>query len=579
MKKRAASFFLLVLLVLWTPSVQAQPQGRDDSGAYVYFGGLLNMSVSALHSVLDGNTSLEGAVRLWNATNITYSAVLVYGLRGPVAALAGAFNDLGRGVYLISLGAAEFTNYTRAGDYADAGSAVLLVEEGYALSRRALTVISSVRLSVNGSEKTLPTDSLNDALNRVGSLISEYHSILSSRWHPSSLVVFSSKESPYVFENVTFFGYAPNMSTVRLWVGDRSFTLKVSNGTFSMTYAFSDVGTYEVYAVGVNSTGTFKSNILRIRVSRIPTRIVASEKRERKAVVVGYVLDAWGRGVPNATVFVVAGKVYKGLTGANGSFRITVHLNSTVNGTVAFLGNSFYGPSTLVLPLVPAKSPLLIKVSSSFDPLSGALTLKGTLSPKPDYPITLGVYVDGKRRSEVTVSGGKFEVRLKLGGGEHEVYVLFPGDDNYLPAKSNVLDVTVSSTSYVARLLGLAALVIVAFIVYRRVRGGKKVPAPEAVPEVRTEEGPGGEVPKSVREVYLTVYRALLRLLHLPPSVTPRELLSRFQGSGLYPRLKALTVLHEREVYAGVRMKANAVKGALKAAANLIVSLFVGEEL
>lgn len=579
MRKRVTSFFLLALLVLWIPTAQAQPQGRDDSGAYFYFGGLLNMSASVLSSVLEGNTSLEGPLRLWNATNLTYSTVLAYGLDGPVAELAGAFYGLGRGLYMISSGTAEFLNYTQTGNYAGAGSSLLVIEEGYSLARGALALIPSVRLLVNGSETTLPVEPLEDLLGLVGERIREYRHILDAEWRPSNITVFSSRESPYVFENVTFFGYAPNMGRVRLWIGGESFVLNVSNGTFSMVYAFKDVGTYEVYAVGTNSTGTFRSNVLRVEVLRVPTRIVAFEKREETAVVAGYLLDAWGRGVPNATVFVVTGEVYKGTTGADGSFQIAVNLTSAVNGTVAFLGNSFYAPSTMVLPLFPAKLPLLIKVSSSFDPLSGAVIVEGTLSPGPDYPVTLEVYVDGEKHSEVTVTGDEFKVQLKLAEGGHEVYVLFSGDENYLPSMSNVLEVTVSGTGYAVRLLGLLALGGLAFIVYRRAKVRKREPAPRAVQMAQPGEAPKGDVPKSVREVYLRVYRLLLRVMHLSPSVTPRELLSRFRNSTLYPRLKALTVLHEREVYAGIRMKASAVEGALRTAANVIVSLFVGEEL
>lgn len=576
---RTALASLVLVLLLTGLAVPGSAYGiRNDSGAYVYFSSLLEEGTSLLSSVLNGNVTLMMALSFWNVANVTYSTVLSYGIGGSVLELARSFDDLGRGVYLISLGYLRFHNSTLNGDYTSANSAILLMEEGYSVSKKALDALSRISLVINGSEVKLPYENLSKKLAEIGSVIKDYRSLVVTHMKPSGLLIYASTESPYVFQNVTLFGFAPNLSSVSISINGTVYRLAVVNGTFSMVHSFQNPGVYYVYAFGRGSGGeVFHSNVLQLTVRRVPTRILAWESRRNEIVVRGYLVDAFGNGVPNATVVLVAGHRLTTVTSGNGSFAFLVNVTQPVNATVKFSGNWRYGPSDLSLRLIPPRVPLLIRLSSSFSFLSGTLRLTGDVSPSPEYPITLQVYVDGKKWSQVKAENGRFSVNLNLPSGRHVVYVVFEGDKNYLPSTSNPVQVNVSRTAYIVRVLAFFGLLAVGIVLYRRFSVSEKPLKFRNVTPSLSSSPEGSVKLRSVRDVYRIVYGLLIRVLGVKPSITPRELLSRVDSGRNF--LLGLTLLHEREVYAGLKLKSGAVKGALKAAANFIVSFFIGEEL
>ena len=71
---------------------------------------------------------------------------------------------------------------------------------------------------------------------------------------PTKLTVYASKLNPFVYENVTFYGYALGFNEVKIHIGNESFTVSVKNNYFSLKHVFKQVGSYRVFATGMKDS-------------------------------------------------------------------------------------------------------------------------------------------------------------------------------------------------------------------------------------------------------------------------------------------------------------------------------------
>ncbi|ASJ15366.1 hypothetical protein A3L10_09575 [Thermococcus radiotolerans] len=556
----------------------------NDHGAYVYFTSLISDFEALYDQVLAENDSaLNVSSRLYGITNSTYETLIVYssiGINDKVLSLASEFQKLGECSFYVSSGSLSFRRGMEEGDYVSARNALLLMETGLSSCREAVNSISSVELvGENNESLRFDVTGLSSKLDGVEDLIGEYRRALDAAEVPSNFSVFISKESPMVLDNVTIFGYAPNMSSVLLVVNGTLYTPELGNGTFRLVYSFPRTGTYEIYAVGVNSSGSFRSNVLLVNVTRIPTRIIAEESRGEAVTVSGYLLDYWSRGVDRVPLkLVVGGEAYPLVTDPEGFFNATVNVSSEVNATVLFAGTSLYAPSNVTLLLLPAKLRPTIRLFYEGGSVKAGDTVTITGTVTPDLSIPLVIYVDDSPYTTITARGD-FSFQVQLGEGTHEVYAYFPGSDELQASGSNVIQITAAPISYTTRILLLLAFLLLAGLGYKFLTREKVQPAVEEVAGERPVEAEFGEAPPDVLGAYRVVYRFLRRLYSLPGSITPREMLSRLRGEPFYNDLEKLTVMHERGLYARMRFGISEALGAVKRASRVIITAIVRDEL
>lgn len=571
---RTVPVVLALLLVAMLPV----PVGASlDVQHYAYFGNLLNETSAVLEGALTGDVTLDEAVQLLSVANSTYFTLLAYNSSKDVVSLSLAFVELEKGIFLIVNGSLGLNSSLSEGNYELSRVYLLTLLEGVRTANRALGEIGSFSFDSGNETLRFNTKPLEKLVNSFDSLAREKEAFLDSV-SGDRFSLFASKERPFVGENVTFFGYAPNVSEVVLHVGNFSVLLPVVGGKFSYTHSFSSPGEFEVYATSADSS-EYRSNTLEIEVARVPVFIVAKTCAELSGVC-GYGVDALGSPLRNAPLVVRwDGNARTVLTDENGRFSVPINASEKVWVDVLYFGDDVHAPTSVSLEFLPLRTHLLINLKvSHVSPFSETATLVGRIVPAPEEPIVLDVYVDGSLYSSLLVSSGKFEIKIPLDEGSHRVYVVFQGNGRYLPSRSNTV-VVAPQPLPLRRIAALLVLIVMAFVAYRVFGredhegnvGGK----PKESPGSRMSE----RVFSSVREVYVIVYRALLRIKGLPRSTTPRELLGEFRDSRFSTGLFSLTFLHELEVYRGFKTKVATVRGAVKTASRVLLSAIIGDEL
>lgn len=415
---------------------------------------------------------------------------------------------------------------------------------------------------------------------------------------PTALTLYASNPNPFVYENITFYGYAPGFESVNLHIENKTIVLGVKNNRFSYVYSFERPGKYEVFATGVKNGSLESSNVVTINVLKIPTKIVLSSEGSayinESLKVNGFLLDYYGNALNGERIFAeFDGEKFTLLTSVNGSFSFNVTSGESgrklVN--VTYLGNEIYAGSWASLSVVFLKYPVRISIKADKGEVKEGEEVKiiGEIEGV-EREIPIAVYVDDKPYKSL-YAAKNFEITLSFNEtGKHEIYAYFPGDEYYDEAKSNVVSISVVSFSlieYIIFALVLALLGGIAYLsrkLYLRSRKGMSdeefVALIKALRELEKEEEEEMERKfKSLREMYREIYQRLIKQYGLKPSTTPRELARKLRKESFAPYLEKLTSLYEKHFYGKKPLGRRGVLEYLKSVAGFIVSFIVREEL
>ncbi|WP_175060399.1 Ig-like domain-containing protein [Thermococcus sp. 2319x1] len=602
---------------------------ENDKGIYVYFRVILLYSEMALDKVIDeNNESIYYADNVATKLKVTQEEIEFYksfGIKAKVEDYLPPFLEFGEGIKNIAEGqrlfldnieiVKEFRDYYA---YLNASQGLEMMGEGISKAEKALDVIDTFAfLDEDNGTLTLDTSPIRGKLEKIKRMYLGYERALNTYKVfspeeaknistidetvivlPTSLVLYASKLNPFVYENVTFYGYAPGFESVNLHIGNKTIVVMVKNNRFSYIYSFDRTGTYEVFATGVKNGSVESSNVLIIRVLKIPTRIVLSSKGSayinESLKVNGFLLDYYGNALNGEKVLgEFNGKKFTLLTSGNGSFSFNVTSGESgrkiVN--VTYHGNEIYTGSSASLSVVFLKYPVRISIRADRGKVREGEEVKiiGKIDGvEGEIPIT--VYVDGKPYTSIYAAKG-FEVKVSFNGtGMHEIYAHFPGNEYYDEARSNVISIKVVRFLVIDYLLFALILGLLGSIVYlsRKIylRSGKGVTDEEfvrlmkALEEIEKEEMKEGERKlKSLREMYREIYQKLLKHYGLKSSTTPRELVKRLEKESFAPYLEKLTSLYERYFYGKKPLGRHGVLEYLRSVAGFIVSFIVREEL
>lgn len=615
--KRVAALIILLLLVSSSFVLASERHfeyktaSENDMGVYVYFKVILIYSEVTLDRIIAGeNESIDYVKIIESRLNTTRDEVEFYRSFGieskvgrylpPFLELCGGMKDIaiGQRLFLDSIDAVKEAADWQA--YINASLGLEKMESGISRAEKALDVIATFEfVDENNNIVTLDTSPLRERLEKIKRIYTGYERVLNSySVLPSdSLVLYVSNPNPIAYENVTFYGYAPNLESVDIHVENKTITLKVNNNRFSYVYSFDRPGKYEIFATGAANGSVLKSNVLEVNVSKVPTKIILSSKGiayiNESIRVKGLLLDHYGRPLPGETVFwKFGGKNFTATTSEDGSFSLSVI--SAESGEkrvdVTYPGSEIYEGSSASINVAFLRYPVKITLRANGEKVKRGenLTVTGEVTGvKGEVPIE--VYVDGKLYASLYASR-TFEVSVGFNTtGRHEVYAYFPGNSYYSEAKSNVLTVDVVRFS-TGELLFLALLLALlggaGYLAGARRKKREGISDEEFVELIRSIE----ELEKAEREekkrklksivhLYRDIYHRLIRHYNLKPSLTPRELVSLLRNEGFAHHLEKVTRIHERYFYGKKPLKKEEIAEYLRHVAGFIVSFVVRDEL
>lgn len=633
--KRTLALITLALLTFSTFGLASERHFEydtayeNDKGIYIYFRVLLLYSEMTLDKVIDeDNESTYYAESVATKLKVTQEEIVFYksfGIKAKVDDYLPPFLEFGEGLEDIVEGQRLFLDnieiVKELGDYyayLNATQGLEMMGEGISKAENALDVIDTFEFrDEDGNILTLDTSSIRSKLEKIKRMYLGYerglntYKVLSPEEAknvaitnetviiiPTSLVLYASNLNPFVYENVTFYGYASDFENVNIHVENKTIVLGVKNNRFSYVYSFERPGTYEVFATGVKNGSAEISNVITINVLKIPTRIVLSSEGSayinESLRVNGFLLDYYGNALNGEKVFgEFNGEEFTLLTSGNGSFSFNVTSGESgrklVN--VTYLGNEIYAGSWASLSVVFLKYPVRISIKADKGEVKEGEEVKiiGEIEGV-EREIPIAVYVDDKPYKSL-YAAKNFEITLSFNEtGKHEIYAYFPGDEYYDEAKSNVVSISVVSFSlieYIIFALVLALLGGIAYLsrkLYLRSRKGMSdeefVALIKALRELEKEEEEEMERKfKSLREMYREIYQRLIKQYGLKPSTTPRELARKLRKESFAPYLEKLTSLYEKHFYGKKPLGRRGVLEYLKSVAGFIVSFIVREEL
>jgi len=566
---------------------------NSDLPVYLFLDSLLELATTSTEKILEIEQNITELKILENRLTITSNEVTYYKARGITSRLEEdlpPFIKLGEGLKNIAEGQRIFLKNFEVlqlegsrDAYLDALRGVKLGRMGIEEAKESVETIKNLSFyDSEGRELRLNTEEIEKNLERLERIFTQYEKMLEkySEISKMAIVIYASKETPYLFETVEIYGYAFGVSEVKLHIissaSETEIPFRVENERFIFATSFKEVGAHKIFA----TSGELRSNTLILNVSKIPTFIIADggvSHISENFTIHGSLQDYKNNPLSNKEVIVDGEKV---LTDHHGNFEITLKsdIRKTFYLDILFLGDEIYEGSKTSVTVIFYGDKLNITLSSSEVPIAGK-EFKITGYVDSEYEVPLEVYVDGKPLKKIHAMGD-FYFNLSLEAGNHQIFAVFNGDERYEPAKSNVLQLYLPVKSNILQLhlpaksnipqlhvysqyIPLVLFIFVALtllsilllkLTFGRKIFGRKVKKEEKISEVlkKKEEK---EISKFSGIRYRELYFMLTKLYGLKKSLTPRELLKKLENEPFIEELKKATIFHERSFYGMKRLQ------------------------
>ncbi|WP_145973226.1 hypothetical protein [Thermococcus barophilus] len=582
-----------ILLMLTVSGIGVSGEGKNystvnpnDYGVYLYFSSLLKDFNSILDGIIsESNGTINAAFIFYSQINITKDEIPLYSsynISSKAYELIPYFDSLGRCSLNLAIGQRMFLDGLSNREYPNARKGLFNMKISLKECRSSIDVLSNVVLSAENTTIKFKTDDIVGNLNKIETMIRAYQQILDKYFKPKKLVLFVSDPSPAVYTNVTFYGYTGGLEDVSIVINNIAYPAEVVNENFYFTYSFKKIGTYEVYAVGKRGNNIEISNKIVLNVSKMPTKLLISQKNLLEVTVEGYLVDKLGRGIEGKKIIIHSDNdTVMVTTNQDGSFMVSFgRLLKEKNVTISFLGDEIYQGCNATVILKPSKIPIGILLTAEKQKVRAGkeVLIKGIINGTAER-IPLIVYIDNKPYTTINAQQN-FSIVLHLEEGKHEIYAKFPGNEKFAESISNILAIEIVPINYLVRLLMIIVSSLLAFVAYKLIsafKDKKELPVStqnvlKAVEEEKTEE-------IDILRAYRVVYNLLRRLHALPKSTTPRELLNKLRKEPFFEDMKKLTLFHEKYLYARKKLSIREITLAFKLAARVIISSLVREEL
>jgi hypothetical protein len=482
MKRRrevaALTLFILVLLFLSPVSVSGvrhqiySESSSSDEGIHSFFSDIFEDAENCVDKFIEESrgadkfaSSLESEIKLTEEESRFYAAK---GIESNVSSVLSPFCSLSGGIKKITFFQVVFlTNYETLKNESDyeayvrARTAVLNMRTGADEINCSLDGVERIELWNETSMLLFNVSDLRDKLKDVYALIEYYEKLLEKyefeapAFEEYLLVVVVSDEHPFLYEEITIYVYAKNVTSPSLFIDNATYELKNQTGEQTKKHSFEESGEHESYAEGMKGDGeNITSNIVKVHVSKIPTFIVLSSKYaalvNERVKITGLLVDYYNEPLHGANVTVKIGDEETELTtDRSGSFVFdgTRSSEGVLNVSAFYPGNNTYKSSSANISIFFSRFPVSLHIEADETHINVNETANFTGSVygvNPNYTVPLIIFVNDTRVKKLTAEKD-FNFSLFFSHpGTYEAYASFPGDSLFKPAKSNVVKITVT---------------------------------------------------------------------------------------------------------------------------------------
>jgi len=317
---------------------------------------------------------------------------------------------------------------------------------------------------------------------------------------------------------------------------------------------------------------------------KIPTFITLSSKYaafvNERVKIAGLLVDYYNEPLCGANVTITAsGRRSELKTDRNGRFAFIATRSSEgyLNVSAFYPGNETYESSSANISLFFSRFPVSLHIEADETQISANETVNFTGSVygiNSSYTVALTIFVNDTRVK--TLTGTKdFNFSFRFPSpGTYWVYAFFPGDSLFMPAKSNVVKITVKEKPVIMNLqfyLWLILIAIILFFTGLYVRTLKR----KTKQKNRTVDNPGTEVAageveergeeahyeeaseanilegiNNLEDAYKLLFDTIVEKYGIKRSATPRELVKAVKEEASFAEmLEAVTELYEKAVY------------------------------
>ena len=316
---------------------------------------------------------------------------------------------------------------------------------------------------------------------------------------------------------------------------------------------------------------------------KIPTFITLSSKYaafvNERVKIAGLLVDYYNEPLCGANVTITAsGRRSELKTDRNGRFAFIATRSSEgyLNVSAFYPGNETYESSSANISLFFLRFPVSLHIEANETQISANETVNFTGSVygiNSGYTVALTIFVNDT--GVKTLTGTKdFNFSFRFPSpGTYWVYAFFPGDSQFMPAKSNVVKITVKEKPVIMNLqfyLWLILIAIILFFTGLYVRTLKR----KTKQKNRTVDNPGTEVAAgeveergeeahyeeaseanilegiNLEDAYKLLFDTIVEKYGIKRSATPRELVKAVKEEASFAEmLEAVTELYEKAVY------------------------------
>jgi hypothetical protein len=387
-KKRKITVLTLLLLVLMFLSPVSAGGVRHqiyseasstDEGIHSFFSDVIRDAGICLDKFIDESpdaenfsTSLESKLTLTEEESRFYAAK---GIESNVSLVVKPFSTLSGGVEKIAVNQTVFLsnitilkNESDYSAYVNARKAVVIMRAGADEINHSLDRIAPIELRNETSKLLFNVTDQRGKIKDVYALIGNYERLL-EKYEFKGLLVDVSDDHPLLYQEITIYVYAGDISSLSLFIDNFCYELK-SQTYQTKNHTFETLGEHLIYAKGITGDGEkMASNILKVYVDKRATFIVLSSTYSdlltKQVKMTGCLVDYYNNPLPVANVTVKTVEEETVLkTDRRGSFEFNCAKSSggDLYGSALYSGNNSYKGSGANITI--SRSPISLHIES-----------------------------------------------------------------------------------------------------------------------------------------------------------------------------------------------------------------------
>ena len=386
-KRKITVLTLLLLVLLFLSPVSAggvrhqiySEASSSDEGIYSFFSDVIRDAGICLDMFIDESpdaenfsTSLESTINLTEEESRSYAAK---GIESNVSLVVKPFSTLSEGVEKIAVNQKGFLsnitilkNESDYSAYVNARKAVVIMRAGADEINHSLDRIAPIELRNETSMLLFNVTDQRGKIKDVYVLIGNYERLL-EKYEFKGLLVDVSDHHPLLYQEITIYVYAGDISSLSLFIDKFCYELK-SQTYQTKNHTFETLGEHLIYAKGITGDGEkMASNIVKVYVDKIPTFIVLSSKYSdlltKHVKMTGRLVDYYNNPLPVANVIVKTVEEETVLkTDRRGSFEFNCAKSSggDLYGSALYSGNNSYKGSGANITI--SRSPISLHIES-----------------------------------------------------------------------------------------------------------------------------------------------------------------------------------------------------------------------